>query len=182
VADAVIEAVAGVRWSERRDIMRTRILIALLVVVVTAEMPRLAIAGCDEPGTPNKEQLRSDHRQLIYSFDNTARVSPGARGDEMGKVIIYFDMNMGERNNPEGHNWTYVEGDGPHRLGNHERVTFRITTQQTERTNPANRRAERVNRPLEVGKTYCMTVWARTSPGGCRSNQHSSWQCATVQP
>jgi hypothetical protein len=154
----------------------------LLVVVAAAGMPKLALA-CDEPGTPNQEQLRSDgHRQLIYSFENTARVTPREKSDEFGKVIIFFDMNMGDGNNPERQNWTYVEGDGPHTLGNHERVTFRITTQQTERVNPANRRAERVDRPLEVGRKYCMTVWARTSPGGCRSVQHSSWQCATVQP
>jgi hypothetical protein len=97
-------------------------------------------------------------------------------------VIIFFDMNMGEGNNPNNHNWTYVEGDGPHTLGNHERVTLHISTQQTQSVNPANRRAERVDRPLQVGKKYCMTVWSRTSPGGCRSAQHSSWKCAVVQP
>jgi hypothetical protein len=154
----------------------------LLVVAGAACMPTLALA-CDEPGTPNQEQLRSDgHSQLIYSFENTARATPNEKSDETGKVIVYFDMNMGDGNNPAGQNWTYVEGDGPHTLGNHERVTYHITVQQTESVNPANRRAQMVDRPLVVGKKYCMTVWARTSPGGCRSAQHSSWQCATVMP
>lgn len=142
-----------------------------------------AMASCNEPGTPNQEQLRSDgHRQLIYSFENTARVTPHAKGDEMGKLRMYFDMNMGDGANPNGNNWTYVEGEGPHTVGNHERITLHISTQQLQQVNPANRRSERVDRPLEVGKRYCMTVWARTSPGGCRSAQHSSWQCATVMP
>jgi hypothetical protein len=91
-------------------------------------------------------------------------------------------MNMGDGNNPNGNNWTYVEGAGPYHLCNHERVTLTISTSQTQQVNPANRRANLVDRPLVVGKKYCMTVWSRTSPGGCRSGQHSSWQCATVRP
>ena len=155
----------------------------LLIAALLLSAPGLARADCNEPGTPNKEQLRAEgHRTLVYSFDNTARVTPHAQGDEMGKLTLYFDMNMGDAGNPANHNWTYVEDDGPHTLGNHERVTLRITTEQTQRTHPANRRAERIDRPLQPGKRYCMTVWARTSPGGCRSGQHSSWQCATVLP
>ena len=159
------------------------ILAALLASAAAGTPMPASVGSCDEPGTPNQKQLRSDgHGQLLYSFENTARATPHERSDETGKVTIYFDMNMGDANNPNGHNWTYVEGDGPHALGNHERVSFRITTQQTKRVNPANRRADRVDRPLVIGKRYCMTVWSRTSPGGCRSAQHSSWQCATVQP
>jgi len=159
-------------------------IVMAVVATLTTSAGRPVIAGsCDEPGTPNQEQLRSDgHRQLVYSFENTARSTPHERSDETGKVTVYFDMNMGDGNNPSDHNWTYVEGEGPHALANHERLTLRISTQQTQRVNPANRRAEKVDRPLEAGRKYCMTVWSRTSPGGCRSAQHSSWKCAVVQP
>jgi hypothetical protein len=127
--------------------------------------------------------LRSDgHGQLIYSFENTARATPHERSDETGRITIFFDMNLADANDPANHNWTYVEGDGPHVLGNHERLTFIVSTEQTQRVNPANRRSERVDRPLQVGKKYCVTVWSRTLPGGCRSGDHSSWQCATVRP
>lgn len=129
--------------------------VALLAV---GGMPR-ALGDCDEPGTPNQEQLRSDgHGQLIYSFENTARVSPGARGCEMGKVTIYFDMNMGDGNNPNGNNWTYIEGAGPYQLCNYERVTLAISTSQTQQVNPANRRNNLVDRPLVVGKKHCSGV------------------------
>jgi hypothetical protein len=50
----------------------------LLFPLAVACLPKLAYA-CDEPGTPNKEQLRADgHGRLIYSFDNTARVGSQA--------------------------------------------------------------------------------------------------------
>jgi hypothetical protein len=161
-----------------------------LLVLAIGSMP--GALACDEPGTPNQEQLRSEgHGQLIYSFESTARTAQvfnsgssaqNAAGLNCGKVTMYFDMNMGDGNNPQAHNWTYVEDAGPYNLCYHQRVTLVITRQQTQQVNPANRRADLVDRPLVVGKNYCMTVWARTSPGGCRSRLHSSWQCATVRP
>jgi hypothetical protein len=64
-------------------------IVAAVVVTSAAaagtHMPALS-ASCDEPGTPNQEQLRSDgHHQLIYSFENTARVTPHEKGDETGR-------------------------------------------------------------------------------------------------
>ena len=143
---------------------------------LVAAMPGLALA-CDAPGTPNREELRpAGHRQLIYSFENTAR---GA--GEFLKAQVWFDINMKERNTPPNQDWSFVENDGPHALGNHERIEFRVNVQQTEHINPANRRADRLDRPLIANQVFCMRVWSRVG-GGCRSTQSSSWHCAVVAP
>ena len=80
---------------------------------------------------PEPQIKSSSDRMATVSSCIPSRTQPGPheRSDETGKVTIYFDMNMGDGNNPNGQNWTSVEGDGPHALGNHERVSFRITTQ-----------------------------------------------------
>jgi hypothetical protein len=119
-------------------------------------MPGLVLA-CDAPGTPNQEELRpAGHRQLIYSFENTAR-----GGGDFLKVQVWFDINMKENGTPPNQDWSFRENDGPHALGNHERIAFPVSVQQTEHINPANRRAERVNRSLIANRVYCMRVWSR---------------------
>ncbi len=173
----------GTNLELRKSIKSWRVACCKTLILVMVALPRESL-GCDHPGTPNQEQLRSDgHGQLVYSFENTARVSPIVDTIEQGqKLNLWFDMNMGDGNSPESHNWTYIENDGPHALSNHERVTLVIRTMQTQQVNPVNRAAALVDRPLKIGAKYCMTVWARVGPNDCRSRVHSSWQCAVVQP
>lgn len=155
--------------------------LSLLAAIAIASLAASPLAAaCDAPGTPNNETLQSiGPGMLSYSFDNTARISLTSHPNGPLKVRVFFDMNMKERGS--GGDWTYIENDGPHPLGYQERIEFKITTQQTRHINPANLNGDHTDRRLVAKKTYCMRVWARTD-GGCRSDQSSSWKCATVSP
>ena len=138
--------------------------------------------ACDAPGTPNNEAVAAiGHRSLHYFFDNSARVSPTSRPGDYLKIRMYFDINVKEVGAPDNQQWTYIENDGPHALGYHEKMEYVITVQQTRHINSANFNVQRVDRPLQPNRAYCFRVWARTE-GGCRSDSSSSWKCGTVAP
>lgn len=153
-----------------------------LVVVAVMTITSKVLFACDAPGTPNNEAVAAiGHRTLHYFFDNTARVSPTSRPGDYLKTRMYFDINIKEAGAPDSQQWTYIENDGPHPLGYHEKMEYVITVQQTRHINPANFNAQRVDRPLQSNRAYCFRVWARTE-GGCRSDSSSSWKCGTVVP
>ena len=151
--------------------------------IATASFHSGVVLACDEPGTPNNEAAAAiGHKAINYFFDNTARVDPSASPGDYLKLNLYFDIEMKERGTPDSQGWAYIENDGPHPLGYKEKMHYTITVQQTRHINDVNLKARRVNQPLVAGKTYCLRVWCRVSPNGCRSKFPSSWQCVTVNP
>lgn len=154
----------------------------LLAAGLAASNMGRPVLACDEPGTPNHEVASpSGPGAISYVFQNTARVSSDSHANGSLKVRMFFDIEMKERGMRDNQGWAYIENDGPHPLGYHEPITYRIVTQQTGHINPANRNGQRMDHRLQANRTYCMRVWSRTD-GGCRSAVPSSWQCATVQP